>query len=420
MAWAEKAFDKDKKLRGYRGRYRDSAGKKQWVKDDHGQIIIHGRKRDAEYAAQEQEVKARRQAAPSKGRVPGTTTWGDWWDMLAKERTFDYSNTASYEADVVELHIRPKWGHVPLAGIKRRDVQRWVTNEELRVRPGMKASSVNRIYSVFRVSINRAMEEEILTASPCAGVKLPVVPKNRRKRRISEQEWEKLACYLREDFRDVFDFDFETGLRPGEVCGLHADHLDLDNAWIDVVHVLVERDGKLLIRPWPKDEEPRRVGISNRAISVARRHLDGRDLTTGCGIPHTDGSPCRSVLVFLDKQGKPFKPRRLYDHLYARVPSAGIAKLSSYAFRRGFATRLARGGVDPFGIADVLGHSDVEETRGYVQETQDETRATMFVALGQRPPLTVVDGGARGANDGANPDSQASPAAPIKGAENVG
>ncbi|PXY21164.1 tyrosine-type recombinase/integrase [Prauserella muralis] len=385
MAWAEKLAT------GWRGRYRDQHGIKQKVTQPDGSLFP--RKRDAIEAAEEEAVKARRTAAVKQGKLPASVKWGDWWDAIAEDRKFEESDTASTERYIVDKWVRPKWGETPLNKITHDDVQEWVDDKEdgLGVRNGMSPRYARRVYAVLSVSMSTAVNKKVLDASPCVGIKLPKIPK-KPKPYVQLEHAEKLN--LREDYQDAVDFGLETGLRPGELCGLHDHRLDLENGWMEVVEAFVHR--RRVIRPIPKDEDARMVPLSSKAIEIARRRLAGRDLTAGCGLPHTDGEDCKHALVFLTLRRRVMHPDAVGQCLRRAAEKAGVPRENAhmYALRRGFGTRAGRGGMDAFLLADLMGHADVRVTRGYVQMSE-QARGQALAALGEQVPLKVV--GQRGA-----------------------
>lgn len=389
MAWAEK-------LPGgkWRGGWRTPSDVKCYTKKVTHPEHPYPRKRDALEAAQEAEVKARRSAAVDTGTLPASTPWGEWWELSKPDRKD--SDTARINADIVRKYLMPKWGTTALNLIKHRAVQRWVTDE---LTPGRSPNYARRIYAPFSASINRAVAEEILTASPCARIKLPKVPK-RIKPHIEKDHVEKISAvneekglpYLRDQgHRDLVEVALESGLRPSELCGLHVHRLDLDTGWMYVAEVLV---GKLrVIRPWPKNTHVRRVPLTVPAVTVLRRRLASLDVAAGCGLPHTDGKQCSSALVFTNDRKNPITPHALYQAMKRATRDAKLPNKSPYALRRGFATAAGHGGLDAFELAEIMGHADIRETQGYVQETP-AARARLRAALGDRDPLAVVEGGA--------------------------
>jgi integrase len=391
----------------YRGVYRDAAGNKQHVTG------TYGRKSDAKDAADEAEVRARRQAAIATGTLTAKITWSEWWAIFNADREFD-SDNARTEAQIVERYIEPEWGAVPLNKIEHQAVQDWID----RIKRGKSPSYVQRIFSVLSVSINAAVAKGVLTASPTHGVKVPKRVK-RQKVFTTPEDTAKLQPKLKVQYQDAIEFLNETGLRPNELAGLHTDQVDLGTGWLAVTNVYVHR--KKTIRSYPKDRDTREVPLSAKAVEIVKRRLEGRDLTAGCGVPHSDGEACTGALVFLSARNRVMNRDVLGQAIRVAAKAVGTKAKSPYASRRGFATRLADGGLDAFALADLMGHSDIAQTREYVQRSQ-AARARVLAALGEQQPLTAVDGGVgrRGTPRGTNPDNQPSRSTPTDGQQQVG
>lgn len=367
MAWADPLPGG-----GYRGGYRDSSGKKQYVKDlATGRTRKFSRKRDAREAATEEEVKASRKAAIVEGKESARVPWGTFWESISEGRAERPTETPGIEQSIAKLYLLPKWREVPLnkiitKGSAEHGVQEWVTELENGRVDGWKLerppspSYMRRIYRVFQASMTVAKDTGILTVSPCVGIELPKISK-RAKPYLAQEGADQLRGYLREDYQDAVDFGYETGLRPGELCGLHICRTDRKRGWILVREVLVQRRG--IIRPFPKDDDVRLVPCTPKALAILDRRIADRDLTQGCGLEHSDGSTCTSPLVFITKRGRPMRPGGIGPAMRLAAKKAKITPVSMYAVRRGFATRAAEGGLDAFALADLLGHADVRQTR---------------------------------------------------------
>ncbi len=367
MAWVEKQGKR------YRGCWRDPDKEKCYTRRPEFPEHPYGRRRDALEAAQEAEVRARRKAAATAGTISATITFGEWWETAAPTGTD--SHTAKNAGYIADKYLIPKWGDTPLNQIKQRESKAWI----LDLLPGRELSYVHRIWAEFRRAVNLALEEGVLEASPVAGVKLPSV-RRKAKAFVDEDFVSKVRPLLAPHYRAVTDVGLETGLRPGELCGLHATAVDLDTGWLTVEAVYVSRVHK--IRGWPKDKDSRQVPLTAKAMGVIREQLAGRDLTAGCGVPHADGKPCRGALVFVAARGgKGLTPDLWRKALTRASDKLEIKAKTPYATRRGFATRAARGGMDAFELAAIMGHADVRQTQEYVQETP-QARERLRVALG--------------------------------------
>lgn len=376
MAWVEK-------LAGgkYRACWRDPAGKKCYTSRPEFPEHPYARKREALEVAQEEEVKARRRAAAEKGTISASVTFGEWWEHTATWRAD--TDTETVARSIAKLYLIPRWGEAELRDISQRDVKAWVADLLAR---GLEASYVRRIYGELRHSLNEALEAGVLTASPCVGVKVPK-PRRKAKTFVDEDYIAAIRPHLPQHYRDVVDFGMETGLRPGELGGLHASALDLAGGWLTVSQVLVGRS--CVIRGFPKDKDAREVPLTDEAVAIARRLLVGRDLSEGCGVSHVDGRPCRSPLLFRSTRGTPVRDNAWWTAMKRASDAAGVESRGPYAVRRGFATRAARGGMDAFELAAIMGHADVRQTQEYVQRSAS-ARDRLRSALGGGRRLVVV------------------------------
>lgn len=386
--------------------------------------------REAQEAAEEAAVKARRQAAAESGTLSARITWAGWWETFSADRTFD-SETELIEAQIVRIYLLPKWGDVSLNLIKATAVRAWVVDlqrgraprdadERYPRRGPLSPGYVRRIYAVFSTSIKGALDEEILTASPCVGVRLPATQK-RAKTYVASDEVDVIAPTMKSYYADAVEFLLETGLRPGELAGLHSHRIDWKRKVLTVAETYVYR--KKQIRGWPKDGDTRTIPLTDKAIEILRRRLAGRDLNEPCGAEHMHGVKCAHPLVFLGQRGAVMSRETLNIQLRQAAQRTDTEAKSGYAFRRGFATRLAEGGLDAFALAEVMGHEDINLSREYVQQAATE-RARVLAALGQRPTLAAVEDqdslGQPGTSPGTEPDSQTRSAALSRPRKNAG
>lgn len=362
---------------------------------------VYERLLDAMDDAKTQEERQKRRAQLARGATPGRITWGDWWDTISVDRDQE-SDTGVVEDQIVRAYLLPKWRNTPLneiirSGDDERGAQEWVDRLAAGTAPvemrqkGWKARKlspgyVQRIWSPFSWSIGVALDKGVLGASPLAGVRLPKRVK-RPKKYVSTAEAEKLTAggELRQDYADAVWFTLETGLRPGELIGLHSHRVDLDAGTITVAETFVHRARK--IRGWPKDKDARTIPLTPVALEIVRRRLAGRDLNQPCGLEHYRGETCRHPLVFLTDRsqgnvgGRPLNRDAIALAMKKAALRVGIDPKSGYALRRGFATRLADAGLDAFALAEVMGHSDIKMVQEYVQQSATR-RGNVLAALG--------------------------------------
>lgn len=374
---------------------------------------------DALFHAQEAEIKAKRLGRVKTGTQSPKLKWGDWWDTLVVDRDASLdSDTLRNDLKIVEAYLRPAWGDTDVNQMPTEVLQDWIDEVALGQHPPPRSkrgrklapSYVHRIFSTLSMSMG-LLVPKVLEVNPCLGVKLPRKPK-RRKPYSTPSRLDLIRPHLRKDYQDAAEFQLETGIRPGELCGLHAKFVELDTGDLVIADAYVAH--KKIIRPCPKDEDVRVVGLTDKAIEIARRRLAGRDLTVGCGLLHVDETVCNSPLVFLTDQGQPMTQGAFYAALRRAAKKAKVDHtfVTPYANRRGFATRAADGGANAFDLARWLGHASTDESNEYVQQSAASRRKLQSV-LGERVGLVVIEGG-RGTERGNTPNSQPLPVAPIE------
>ncbi|MGB3443830.1 MAG: site-specific integrase [Actinophytocola sp.] len=381
MAWPERLPSGK-----WRGGWREPNGDKIYTKKATHPEHPYPTRKAALDVAKEEEVKAARRASIVTGKAAATITWGDYWDTTRVYR--QDTDTESVERSLVDLHVRPRWGEVPLNAILHRDVKRWA----LSLFAGREPSHARRIYGVFRASINRALDDEVLDASPCANIRLPKATRVAKPIK-DDTRFEKIRPHLKPCYQDLVDFGYEMGLRPGEMSGLHLDAIDRASGWLTVDKTFVSRRG--IIRHSPKDEDSRDVPLTTKATAIVDHALAGRDVREGCGLDHHHrgrvvAKPCRSPLVFLNEKGNPITAQAFWRALDRAADVAGVERVKPYDSRHWYITRALEGGLDIATVAYLVGHSDVKQTQDYAFRTagvRDRVRA----ALGDRAPLASVD-----------------------------
>jgi site-specific recombinase XerD len=81
--------------------------------------------------------------------------------------------------------------------------------------------------------------------------------------------------------------------------------------------------------------------------------------------------------LFLNQRGGRLSVRGAHDIITGIASAAGLEDdTTAHVLRHTFATTLVRGGTDLVIVAELLGHSRLETTRGYTRSTaEDRTRA---------------------------------------------
>jgi len=139
---------------------------------------------------------------------------------------------------------------------------------------------------------------------------------------------------------------FDSGLRLAEVCALRICDIDLITGKIEVQH---GKGGKYRIS-----------FVSSVSLKAIRKYLSYRAIKY-------DKEP-----LFLSDSGTFLSEQGMQAIRYKIEKQCGIKLGGFHALRRGFAKEFLKNGGDLFTLQNLLGHSEVETTRGYVQLDPDE------------------------------------------------
>lgn len=135
------------------------------------------------------------------------------------------------DARMLSKDVIPFLGNKKAKNITKRDVLFLLD----RVSERGAAIAANRTLAVIRRMFNFAVERDIITITPCYGVKAPT-KENRRDRLLSEEEikifWHRLeTSNMFESSKLALKLQLVTAQRKGEIMGAEWDEFDLVNGW---------------------------------------------------------------------------------------------------------------------------------------------------------------------------------------------
>ncbi len=343
---------------------------------------LNGDSRSAGTFTQKKQAQKAADKAEDEQRKPGVLNvdggkirWGDWFDSWHETRIVSYSTDTTYRS-TVDNHIRPYWGDTKLADIESIGVSKWVKKLHT---DGASPYTIRNAVVLFKNSLNAAVNANRLVRNPVDGVRLPAMPEA-TERFLTRNEVEAITFYLDGFNALVVWTAVQTGLRFGELAGLHWSRVDLDRGTIQVVEKFDQKAKR--IDPMPKDRETRMVPLPDDLVDKLRKHRDNSTPDRTCGLQHTAGR-CTGDLVFRGPRGA-----ALQSNAWGRGPwktaleLAGITdRVRPHDMRHTFASWLIQDGVPLSDIAPVMGHSDVEMSRRYSHLDEDVSHERVRSAI---------------------------------------
>ncbi|MFJ6579320.1 tyrosine-type recombinase/integrase [Streptomyces sp. NPDC091368] len=230
MAFSEKrGKGRDGRMR-YRGRYKLPNGRWGSVsRDEQGNPFYTARSAEQYASGLETDVRRKAFINPRDGRMT-VEEWGTHW--LA---SIDVGPLTDKEYRLrIKNQVLPEWGAVALGDLSPSGIAAW----EKRLRQKISKNYADGVMSVFRTMLDDAVAERLLPANPVAARK-----SGRRGRYVPKPKDEKVTATPRQALliarnglamRGLNEYAIVlasayTGLRIGELAGVHRDQIELED-----------------------------------------------------------------------------------------------------------------------------------------------------------------------------------------------
>ncbi len=184
-------------------------------------------------------------------------------------------------------------------------------------------------------------------------------------RTLTPVEYRRLIDAIPEQHRLMIQVAFESGLRCVKLIALRPRHLDLDHGRLTVTETIVEvplraapNGQRMYVKPYPKDSEPRALGLYPELLDqLARAHRMGSARTICCSRP---GPAPRSPATPSAPAWTP------------AVRASGVDyNVRIHYLRHAHASWLLAGGSDLCSVMDRMGHSLIQTTQKYLHALPD-------------------------------------------------
>lgn len=258
---------------------------------------------------------------------------------------------------MIEKHIIPKLGNIPISSINSLILNDFVENKlksgRLDGKGGLSSAYVRSMMIIISSALQYAANEGMCPPLKSTVFKPPI--ENKVHTILEKQEQERLEMFLTTDINETkvgILLSLNCGLRIGEVCALKWEDIDLENKVIHIKSTIarVKKDetanGTILIIDTPKTKSSLRdVPLHSQMMAILRKEKD------------------KAIYPFVVSNSDSFVSPRTYEYRFHRIlEQCGINSVNYHALRHTFATRCILAGMDVKSLSEILGHSNVSIT----------------------------------------------------------
>ncbi|MGW7254134.1 tyrosine-type recombinase/integrase [Streptomyces sp. NPDC054834] len=303
-----------------------------------------------------------------------------WLDDVAVHHLRE--NTHTRYAASIRLHLNPGLGVKKLARLTTRDVRTFLdglrttcqccAQERDSVRRsccaigqccGKRLSplTVTYVHAVLKSALEHAVREDELPRNVARNVKT-TTPRPRRFQPLTAAEARQLLRAANGDrLHPLYELALRTGLRKGELLGLHWEDLDLDGGTATIHRSLQRtRSQGLTVLNTKTLASERRIALPTECVNSLKIHQEQQqEERQAAGTGWTDNG-----LVFTTRKGRPLDPTNLTRRFHRLLHSAGLRTIRFHDLRHSTATLLLEQGVDLVVIKELLGHAHIGVTAG--------------------------------------------------------
>jgi integrase len=264
---------------------------------------------------------------------PTSLTLEKWLiDWLTGRKPHIAENTYSSYETIIKCHINPSIGKTKLKDLRTRDIQILLNskliNGRINGKGGLSSRTVKYIYNTINTALRQAVKERIIPFNIADAVEIPKQIE-REMKTMSQKEIIKFLdtvknCQLNHHHSSslfaAFYLELSSGLRRGELLGLHWSEVDFEKKGIAVKTQLLRGKNGLYFSEPKTAKSKRTITLDASVIKILWDHkIRQNETRLMLGELFQDNG-----LVFCNDAGGPLDPRNFTRHFEILLDKAGL------------------------------------------------------------------------------------------------
>ena len=336
-----------------------------------------GGKRQSVYARTQREVLEKLEdlkAADRSGTLvsAGRESFKQWMEhwIANVHRRKVRACTLGKDRCCIEKHVIPRLGGHPLAKLRPEHIEAFISQMEL---DGVGQRTIVKAFGFVRQALKQAVKARKIRWNPLDAVEAPRDPRTEASALDLDDIQKLLRAAEGHPYEALIIVGLHTGMRWGELAGLHWGDIDFDKGLISVRRAQAEvydrnepigKRTKITVDAPKTKSSKRTISIGARCVEALKRHRANLD-----AIPHRDRA------IFTSPEGLPLRNgnfRKRQWHPLLRQAKLPESIKWHEATRHTVATLGAAQGVSPRVMQERLGHARLETTLAIYTHTTSE------------------------------------------------
>lgn len=276
-----------------------------------------------------------------------------WLEQVHKPRV----RKSSYQLYQLMLnkHIIPALGHIQLQRLTAQHVQAFYNHE---LESGLATKTVRGYHALLHLALKNAVKWNLVARNVCDLVSPPIPQRHEMHPLTPEQAQQLIQAAHEQGLRALLTVAIATGMRKGELFGLHWQDVDFGAGCLYVRRSVRRVPEYGVVESEPKTQRGRRrITLPVFVIDALKQHQEYQRT-----LHETASQWEEKDIVFTNGRGGYLDVSGFHRAFKELLESAELPNIRFHDLRHSAATILLQMGVHPKVVQELLGHSSISVT----------------------------------------------------------